>query len=481
MYDKKQTVDRLSMKAVQSSSRPANRMLHRKGLGKARNDGVPFVVALFIVGLLTPLFIYAGTLRLSVYRIVLLALFFPSLYLLVLGKAGRIKIADICVVLICIWSSLSLTVVHGFTEMIETIGIFWVETLGAYLIGRCFIRTPEAFYSTVRMFFFLGLLLIPFALFEMFTGRNYVLDFFDSLGATYADVPKEKRLGFERVQGPFAHQIHMGVFFGALIGLTYYVLGYQRRWLGRMGRSGAIAFLGFSSLSSGPLVGMMTQIYMLLWDGIMNRVRQRWYVFVGLAVAGFVTVDLISNRTPFHVIVEYLSFNKDTAYNRIHIWNFGTESIFANPVFGIGLSENWERPWWMSPSVDMFWIVGGMRHGVLVWGLYIFLFLIVFVAVAMKKNLSERVSWYRTGYLISMFGFFMAGWTVHFWDAIYAFFMFLFASGIWILDYQQSEVSEDAGNSNQAKTPVPHSGYTRFPTASVLSDTQSNAASTHEQ
>ena len=458
--------------AVQGSEIPTNRAADRKKLENTRNSQLNLVVAVFIVGFVIPLSIYAGSLRLSVYRLVLLALFFPCLYLILSGKAGRIRLPDVFVVLICIWSSLSLAVVHGFAQMIETIGILWVETLGAYLVGRCFIRSPEAFYSMVRMLFRMGLVLLPFTVFEIITGRNYVLEFFNSIGTAYPDVAKETRLGFDRVQGPFAHQIHMGVFFGALIGLAYYVLGYRRSWLGRVGRSGVVAFLGFSSLSSGPLVAMMAQIYVLLWDGIMKRVKHHWYILVGLAAAGFVVVDTISNRTPFHVIIEYLAFSQHTAYNRIHIWIYGTDSIFANPLFGIGLMDNWARPWWMSPSVDMFWIIGGMRHGVFVWGLYFLLFFVVFFAVAYKKNLSERVAWYRTGYLVTMFGLFMAGWTVHYWDAIFVFFIFLLASGIWILDFQQDELDEDDGESSAAAAPRPHSPYTRFPGASGRTVTQ---------
>ena len=71
-----------------------------------------------------------------------------------------------------------------------------------------------------------------------------------------------------------------------------------------------------------------------------------------------------------------------------------------------------------------------------------------------------------------MFGLFMAGWTVHYWDAIFVFFIFLLASGIWILDFQQDELDEDDGESSGAAAPRPHSPYTRFPGASGRTVTQ---------
>jgi hypothetical protein len=274
----------------------------------------------------------------------------------------------------------------------------------------------------------------------------------------------EPRLGLNRAQGPFPHQIHFGVFFLLLSGVVYYVLGYGKRWISRLGGMLAIAFLGALSLSSGPLVALMAQLNIIVWDGLMQSLRQRWYILSGLSVLGFITVDFLSNRTPFHVVIEYLALNKETAYNRIRIWEFGTDNIFANPWFGIGFNQ-WEKPFWMSDSVDMFWILPAMRHGVIVWFLWLLLFFSIFIAVISRHELTERVNWYRTGYLVTMFGMFMAGWTVHYWDITYVYFMFLLASGVWILDWDGKEDSEQG-----CPRKFMVLNYTRFP-GKVPSDT----------
>jgi hypothetical protein len=44
------------------------------------------------------------------------------------------------------------------------------------------------------------------------------------------------------------------------------------------------------------------------------------------------------------------------------------------------------------------------------------------------------VEQYRLGYLITMCSFFLAGWTVHFWNGTYVLFLFLLGSGYWMLD-----------------------------------------------
>ena len=413
--------------------------------------------------MMVPLVINVGPMRLTPYRLVLLIAFFPALFYWLSGRAGRIRLPDICVVAICLWSSLSFSVVHGFGPMVQTIGMFWIETLGAYLLARCYIRTPEAFYAAVRLFFILGVIMIPFAIYETATGENMIVKIMSKIGPSYWDNNMEPRMGLYRVNGPFPHPIQFGVFFLCLSGVIYYVLGYGQRWTARVGRMVMIALLGALALSSGPLVALMAQVYMIIWDGMMTSFRQRWHILAGLSAVGFVVVDLISDRTPFHVVIEYLAFNSHTAYNRIYIWKFGTNNIFDNPLFGLGFND-WVRPSYMSDSIDMFWIVGAMRHGIPVWILWLALFFLIFVSVAYRRGLSDRVSWYRTGYLITMFGLFMAGWTVHYWDISYALFIFFLASGVWILDWDDSAEGQADAESSAAQG-APPVGYTRFPPA----------------
>lgn len=417
------------------------------------------LVAVFVLSLVVPLFVYVGPVRLTVYRIVLLLLFFPALFALLSGKAGRIRLPDICVILMCAWSSLSLMVVHGVAAMIETIGILWIETLGAYLIARCYIRTPEAFYSVVRLLFYISIVMLPFAVYETITAKNLILQIFSKIGPTYWDnIRVDKRMGFDRVQGPFAHQIHLGVFFLSIAGLVYYVLGNGLTWTKRVFQVALVAFVGATSLSSGPLVALMAQLNIILWDGVMKSIKQRWVILVGLSVLGFVIVDIISNRTPFHVVIEYLAFNKHTAYNRIRIWDFGTASIFAHPLFGIGFGD-WARPSWMSDSADMFWILPAMRHGIPVWILLFAVFFSIFIPVALRRGMSDRIDWYRRGYLVSMFGMFMAGWTVHYWDVTYVFLFFLLGSGVWFLDWEDSDGTAEVQPDEPERT---HLRFTRF-------------------
>lgn len=425
---------------------------------------LPLPAVLFIVGLVIPLFIYIGPMRMSVYRLVLLIFLFPAIIALFSGKVGRIRLPDIAIILICFWTSISYFVLHGVQPMIERVGIVWVETWGSYLIARVYIRTPGAFLKMSRLFFWIAVAMIPSTLIELQTGRNVLIEFFDKFGDSYTNQMKERRLGFDRVQGPFSHPIHFGVFFGSLIGLVFYVIGYHASWIRRVIQTTFISLISSATLSSGPLAAITAQVFFILWDRILSSVKSRWKLLIILSVIAYIAVDIYSNRSPFEVFIAYFAMNAATAYGRILVWIWGTKSIWENPIFGIGLSGEWERPWWMnSSSVDMFWIVPGMAHGIPAWVFWFLLFFSVFIPVALLKIKSDRVHNYRMGFICSMLGFFAVGWTVHFWDSVYALLLFMIASGIWILDWKDDldrPASLQAGLDEELRGDLPYSRFT---------------------
>ena len=114
----------------------------------------------------------------SVYRIVLLLMVLPCLGMWMAGKAGRIRIADIAVLLYSFWATLSLTVIHGLELSIQSSGIIFIETVGPYLLARCYIRDADDFYNVIQLLFRIVVLLLPFAVFEFVSGQNILRELF---------------------------------------------------------------------------------------------------------------------------------------------------------------------------------------------------------------------------------------------------------------------------------------------------------------
>src|SRR5262249_48835233 len=126
---------------------------------------------------------------------------------------------------------------------------------------------------------------------------------------------------------------------------------------------------------------------------------------------------------------------------RTLIWTYGSETVLNHPLFGVGLND-WERPAWMPvASIDSFWLYLAIRAGLPAAFLMLLTFFRIYLAVSFKKGLEGRLVEYRTGFLISMAGFFLVGWTTSFWDAAYVLFLFLMGSGVWMLDVESKDRS----------------------------------------
>ena len=419
---------------------------------KIRTTRLPFGVAVLIWGMVTPLIFDIGGLRLTPNRLVLIVFVLPCLAVLLNGRAGRIRFPDIGLILLWAWSVIAVAANRGVASQIEQNGIFFLETVGAYLIGRVYVRDADCFAAVTRLLFFTVILMLPFAIVEAVSGKNLILYFFNAIGHSYVDNVMEPRLGFNRAQGALQHPILFGVYCGAVIALSYFVLGYRRSGMAKSWRMLVTLFTAMTCLSSGPQAAMVAQVGIIVWDALLHNVRQRWWILTGLAIFAWILVDLLSNRTPPEVFISYFALNPATAYNRILIWEYGSASVLNHPLVGIGPVGEWERPSWMNSSMDMYWLVVPVRYGIPAGLLSILVFLHIFLSVALRSGLDDRHNAYRLGFLGCMLGFFMVGWTVHFWNETYVLFMFLMGAGMWILDVEKDPTRDLRWPRNRVRT-----------------------------
>ena len=157
----------------------------------------------------------------------------------------------------------------------------------------------------------------------------------------------------------------------------------------------------------------------------------------------YIAIDLFSTKTPFHVFVNYFTFSKQSAYNRILIFEFGTAEVARHPIFGIGLGE-WERPIWMSDSMDNFWLATAVRYGLPALILLLGLLLGLVWAVGQRKNLPAQWRRARHAWAFTLFGITVAAATVHLWNALFVLFFFLLGAGAWLLDAKPNRPSLNA-------------------------------------
>jgi hypothetical protein len=384
------------------------------------------VAQAFVLSLMIPFYIPLGPVLLMPHRAILLLVFVPFfLRLFVLRRAGPVLAADWLLLGGTLWCVPAFFVNHPAGFALEAAGIRMIEFFGAYLLARVAIRSAADFIRVIRVFFFCVLVLLPFAALESLTGRPVMLDLLP--GTSVREIDTGYRLGLRRAQTIFAHPILYGVFVSTAFGLFWYAL--RPRWL-RFPAMPVVVLATFFSLSAGALLSILVQAVFIGWETIMNVLRRRWMIFAGLSAAAYLTIDLLSNRTPFHVLVDYATFNSGAAYNRILIWRHGTDNVFANPVFGIGFND-WARPAWMGPSVDNFWLLLTMQAGLPAIAMILLALAAILrrVGGAALSDPDDRMA--RTGYLVAFGGLFIAGGTVHYWNAMMAFVMFVYGSGLW--------------------------------------------------
>lgn len=403
-------------------------------LQKKQRSYAALWATVFLVSLLFPIRIHAGPVLLFPYRLWLLILFVPLFMILVTGRAGRMILVDWLMLGAAIWGMLALAVNqvgHGPIDLaIEPAGVYMLESFGAYMLGRVAIRSQEDFIAFVRKFFLICLVLLPFAMLESVTRTPVMLSLIGERGAA---VDAGIRMGLRRAQTVFEHPILFGAFASTGLGLVWYALfpeaGVFRRALVTL----VIIATSFFSLSTGAMFAMVMQLVFITWELVTRPYRYRWRVFAAIVIGAYVLIDQFTTKSPFHLLVNYASFSSGSAYNRIRIWDYGMDNVWANPVFGLGLnSVNWVRPSWMSASVDNFWLNMTLNYGIPCF-LMLSLALILTVKNVSRFELTDaRDRACRAAYLTAFGGLVVAGSTVHYWKATYAFIMFFFGTAIWI-------------------------------------------------
>ena len=142
----------------------------------ARKASVPTLAAVFYLALILPpeLSVTVGGLRLSPYRVVLLLVTVPLLLRLFQNSRQPPQVIDYLVMAHAAWVILALTVYGGVAAGLESGGIYAVETLGAYLVGRVAI-TSAAEHRAI-LYFMVGILAVMFlfTLPESVTGTHFI-------------------------------------------------------------------------------------------------------------------------------------------------------------------------------------------------------------------------------------------------------------------------------------------------------------------
>lgn len=362
------------------------RAAYRVATPVAREGGarVYLAVILFYLLLVPPQFnVTIGNVYLSPFRIFLIG---SSLYLMFAGlrKELRWTVPDIFVAFGTLWIWFASYMSSGSVTTALVIGGSHTVDIGlAYFAARVGIQTP----NDLRRFLllcapgaaFMGAMVLAEAV-----SHQLIVQRISGM-ITGAPYPRrwDVRLGFMRGMGSFPHPILAGIFLGSLLPL-YWFSGL-RGWPKYLGMASSV--LGVFSMSSAAMLALVVGGALSIYDWLTEQIRNlTWQMFLFFSAILYFAVELTSNTGFYGLLIRYASLNTASAYNRVLIWEFGTDNIEKSPFFGIGYAD-WDRPDWMhSGSFDHFWLITALRFGIPETFFLLGATLIALVMIALKSR-----------------------------------------------------------------------------------------------
>lgn len=233
------------------------------------------------------------------------------------------------------------------------------------------------------------------------------------------------RFGLLRASGPFPFSILGGLFLASFLPL--YLIGGIRGW---PKVAGLLAIAGgFFTISTAVFLSVLMQLALIVIDYAQKIISAfKWKNFL-ILLAMFIAIIQVSTQNGLISIVVRLSLNNWTAYYRTLIWKYGIISVKNNPIFGIGFYE-YDRPGWMTDSIDAHWLLWAVRHGFL---LPVLLLMTVFMAVYGLANgsgcLAVRDRNIARATAISIAVFVISGFTVAYFGGIVCWLSMLIGMG----------------------------------------------------
>ena len=398
----------------------------------------PKPVILLIIAFLCPteFSLFLDGLRLPPHRVALLLLLPFALWKLATTRGLKVRAFDIAFVLFNMWTIGIFMYHQGQQEGLVYGGSLALDGLGAYLVARAWVRDASLFHATLRTMGFAIATAALIALPETLLGQNFTHDILRSLTGFVHPTAVETRLHLTRAYGTFDHPIHYGTFCAALLAMFWFAAKNNQD---RRKHAALLAGATFLGLSSAPILCLLLQTAMLIWERLTRGTANRTSITLAVMAGLYAGASCVMSRSPINFIATGMTLDSWTGYYRLQIWENGLDNVYANPWTGIGLGD-WTRPWWMvSSTVDAFWLVVTMREGLPAIFLLVTAIVLITRAVVKRglRNSDIAVRRLSRGWIMSLIALSLVGTTVHFWNVLYAFFFFFFGLAGWIADPQR--------------------------------------------
>jgi O-antigen ligase len=384
------------------------------------------------------------------YRMAMLAMALPALWMVLRDKIGPISPIDAAMGFISLWLVLSFTMVYGFEKgLIRGAGIM-IDTSLSYFIARACVKS----WDDLRYLLLLCLPGFVFAAsalaFESLTGRLWLRPAYisifgnmtayeggEAVGALILE--PETRLGLMRAYGPFSHPILAGSFMVGFLPLFYF--SGLRSWPFVVGIM--VCLSGFFSLSSAAFLSLLIAVGAIGVHHVKPYIPKiTWWTLSSMLILLVWSLHM-STKNGIVSVLARVTLTPDTAYYRTMIWEYGIDNVIQNPWFGLGYRQ-WDRLHWMGESVDAHFLLLAMRHGVIVPVLLLFGMIYGIVRLGLLiPYLSPKDRSLAIGLNLSAVIYLIVGQTVNFFGSSNLVLMIFVAFLASMVSWSNAEVKEN--------------------------------------
>jgi len=377
-----------------------------------------------------------GIFGLSPYRFWLLILTPFLIKSLFTNRKFKWQSFDYFALSLCIWPSFALLINTGLQTAIESGGIVFLELFTPYFLTRQVITSYSSLRLITKQLLYLIAVIALIGVPEAITGTHYAHDFLRAMTGNSVVTLDDTRLGLTRASSLTDHPILLGSISATGVVLAFSLIKQHFKYalLATTSVLGVIA-----SVSSAPLLGLLSQVVLLIWSKIFSGKTNKWQLLVIAIVALYIIIDLLSDRDPFRVMFSYLLFNAHNGYVRYYMWVnsiFLANQTIISSMFGYGFStdmfqliDSFFFANLMSESIDSFWLVNLLRYG---WPMFMLLtiFVILIFRQSIKSTQKQKKARNRqllTAWFIAAVSLTLISLTVHLWGSSSSFFMFVMA------------------------------------------------------
>lgn len=397
-------------------------------VGESRPWGLSIWIAVTLTWLLMiPSEAYASFSDLVIFPYRLFLIFcIPWLFREIANGNMKLGYVDILTGAMLYWILFSLTISEGIGKALSNGGASVVDIGAAYFIGRCCVNSfdkSDRYLRAMAPAYLVGGITV---LIETVSG-HYI---FRPLLAKILSVPLQGliftsttlRFGLVRGTGLFPHPILGGIQLAGLLPLfVLCAMPFRARIVGIFA-----SILAIATVSSSALLFFVIAAALIVYEFVGKIVVDlTWSRLIwGIAIILFV-LQIFTKGGLVGVTVNFLTFDKDTAYYRVLIWHFGSMTVASHPWVGIGFGS-WERPVWMTPSIDNYWLYIAMNYG-LPEALMRFIVPISAVFIASRASNGAKLHERRIilGYSITVAVTTVMGFTVSYWGVTQSWYFFL--------------------------------------------------------